>query len=293
VCTEGDRIVGHISSIRAYRRTYMIQHLAAAVGREAGLVLSLGNAEYLMQNADFDYIKIWFHSHNRFPARVFGGFGRKVRDPELCNLKSYAHVTIPTQGDLVGAHRDGIEVIEASGEELAIVEQHFVRTEAPLLLRSDDLTRGALQLGAVNAGYRKLGLMRRRRVMLAMRAGTPLGFALVELSSPGLNLFDSLNRFSIHMLPAGEAEDAAVRRALVATIQGIYRQSGRVQVTGLVAPSDVDRYAAVGIIADKEQSTCVTTHRTQLRRFFEHMERLGVRLRRRGVTERAGKVEVE
>jgi hypothetical protein len=258
----------------------MIQHLAAAVGREAGLVLSLGNAEYLMQNTDFEFIKIWFHAHNRFPARVFGGFARKVPDPTLCNLKSYAHVTLPTAPEPLELD-SSIDVIEAAGDELSIVERHFVRTEAPILLRSDDLTRAALNLGEVHGAYRRFGLVRRRRVLLAQRGSTVLGFALVEISSPGLNLFDSLNRFSLHLLPDGEAHDAAVRRALLASIRTIYRQSGRAQVTGLLAPEDADRYRAIGVTVDAEISTCVTTHRTQLRRFFEHMERLGVRRRRR------------
>jgi hypothetical protein len=120
-------------------------------------------------------------------------------------------------------------------------------------------------------------------VLLAQHRDVVLGFAMVELSSPGLNLFDSLNRFSIHMLPEGQAHDAAARRALVATIQTIYRQGGRTQVSGLLAPDEADRYRAIGLPVEAETSTCVTTHRTQLRRFFEHMERLGVRRRRRAV----------
>jgi hypothetical protein len=275
VCREGDRIVGHISSVRVYRKTYMIQHLAAALGRQAGLVLSLANAEYLIQNTDFEYIKIWFQSRNRFPSRVFGGFARKLQDPQLCNLKAYAHVTLATDRTRVDDHSD-IDVIEASGEELAIVEQHFIGTEAPLLLRSDDLTRRGLNLSEVNAAYRKFGLQRRRRVLLAMHKDVPLGFALVEQSSPGLNLFEALNRFSIHMLPAGAPHDAPARRALLATIQTLYRRGGRTQVSGLLALDEQRQYEAIGIAVDAEQSMCVTTHRTQLRRFFEHMGRLSV-----------------
>jgi hypothetical protein len=284
VCREGERVVGHISSVRAYRDTYMIQHLAAAVGREAGLVLSLGNAEYLMQNTDFEFIKIWFHAHNRFPARVFGGFARKVPDPALCSLKSYAHVTLPTARGAFDLHPTAdVDVVEAAGDELSIAERHFVATEAPILMRSDDLTRGALSLGEVHASYRRFGLMRRRRVLLAQQRDVVLGFALVEMSSPGLNLFDSLSRFSIHMLPEGQSEDAAARRALLAAIQTIYRPSGRTHVSGLLAPDEADRYRAIGLPVDAEISTCVTAHRTQLRRFFEHMERLGVRRRRRAI----------
>jgi hypothetical protein len=280
VCREDGRLVGHIASVRAHRRTYTVQHLAAAVGREVGLVLSLGNCENLIQNADFDHLKIWFHAHNRFPARVFGSFARKVQDPEACHLATHAHLTLPLG---VGAPCDGELVVrEADDDDLAAVERHFVATLAPILLRSDDLTRGALRLTEVQAGFAALGLERRRRVLVAARTdGTPLGFALCEHASPGLNLFDSLNRFGLHVLPAGEADDARVRRALLAAVQGAYATSGRAQVSALVAPDEVARYHAIGLALDDVRSMCVTIARAELPRFLEHMLRLGVRLTRR------------
>jgi hypothetical protein len=277
VFREGERIVGHISSVRSYRRTYSIQHLAAAVGRQAGLILSLGNAEYLMHNLDFEFIKMWFHAKNLFPSRIFGGFARKVFDPALCTLRRFGHVTLSTAQPT--APVPGVDVIEASGDDLAVVERYFVANEAPLLVRADDLTRNALALNELHAQYRTAGLQRRRRVLIAFDGTTPLGFALLEVSSPGLNLFEALSRFQLFVLPEAEARDGEVRRALVHALLGVYRLAGRTQVTGLVSMQEKERavWEALGMALDADESMCLTCHRSQLRRFAEHMEGMAVR----------------
>jgi hypothetical protein len=269
-------VVGHISSVRSYRRTYSIQHLAARAGRQAGLVLSVGNAEYLMQNLDFDYIKMWFHASNPFPARVFGGFARKILDPDLCVARAYAHVTLPTAHVLETSAR--IHVGDADARALLEIEQFFLAREPALLLRSDDFTRSGLRLEELTSAYRAIGLERRRDVLTARgENGALLGFALAEVSSPGLNLFDALSRYQVFVTPAARRDAGEARKSLIAAALRRYGAAGRTEASAVIAANEAAEYRALGLPLDERQSVCLTCHRSQLRRFAEHMEGLFVR----------------
>jgi hypothetical protein len=203
-----------------------------------------------------------------------------LRDPSQSELRSYRHVTLPT-GSAPVPGASSVDVLEAAPDDLGIVERYFVAREKGLLLRSDDLTRHALQLSEVNRSFGAIGLYRRRRVLLAMRRNVCLGFALAELSSPGLNLSEALSAFQIFITDEGESSQDDVRRALVNAIVPIYRHAGRAIARGLLTPDEVDAYRRIGLEINEEISMCWTCHRNLYPRFCDHVERLFAALERR------------
>ena len=280
VSRENGTLIGHVSGIRAYRQTWMPTHLAALPTKHVGHLLNLGAADYFLQTADFEYFKIYFHADSKWPARIFGGFARMQRDPTQSHLRGYRHVMLSTEPS-TAAPPVGIDVMEASHEELGIVERHFVTREPGLILRADDLTRQALRLSELNKSFAEIGLYRRRRVLMAMRRNTCLGFALVEMSSAGLNLSEALSAFQIFVTDEGHAEDENVRRALLHAVLPIYRNAGRTQARGLIAPSDVAVYQRMGLPINDEQWMCWTYHRRVCPRFCDYVDRVFEVLRKR------------
>jgi hypothetical protein len=278
VCRDGGRVVGHVSGIRAYRRTWLSQHLAAVPGRQAGPMLNLGQAEYFGQSVDLEYFKIYFRPDNRWPARVFGGFASSIRDKQLSDLRTYAYYALAT--DTAPPADRTLTVSEASDEELALVERHLMATESPLIVRSDDLTRRSLKLEELDASYRALGLERRREVLMASRNGEPVGFALLELSSPGLNLSELLSSHRLYLRPAGAGAPDLVRHALLGAVLARYRAAGRPLAVGLASVEDAAQLARLGVEAEKRY--CVwTCHRSLYERFCDHVDRMVAQLKAR------------
>jgi hypothetical protein len=202
---------------------------------------------------------------------MFGGFARTIANSEISELRSFLPFTVPVDGPLRPA--PGIEVIEASRGDLAVVESYFVATERGLLLRADDLLRSALNLSELNASFKKVGLQRRRRVLLALRQDLPLGFALAEVSSPGLNLSEVLSSFRVFILPNGKERATEVRSALVSAVLPIYRQAGRLQAVGVMSPEEQGEYAALGI-RPAPPWMCWTFDCRLIPRFCEHVDRM-------------------
>ncbi|MCU1283494.1 MAG: hypothetical protein JWM53_7040 [bacterium] len=280
VARENGTLIGHVSGIRAYRNTWMPTHLAALPTKHVGHLLNLGAADYFLQTADFEFFKIYFHADSKWPARIFGGFARMQQDSTQSDLRGYRHVMLSTDEPLPPAPL-GIDVLEASTDDLAVVERHFVTREPGLLVRADDLTRQTLQLAGLNKSFAEIGLYRRRRVLMAMRRNKCLGFALVEMSSAGLNLSEALSAFQIFVTEDGHAEDESVRLALLHGLLPIYRNAGRPQARGLVKPNDVARYQRLGIAVNDEQWMCWTYHRRLCPRFCAYVDRVFEVLRKR------------
>jgi len=280
VAREDGALIGHVSGIRAYRHTWMPTHLAALPTKHVGHLLNLGAADYFLQTTDFEFFKIYFHADSKWPARIFGGFARMQTDPALSDLRGFRHVMLPTDAAPLPAPV-GIDVLEASPDDLAVVERYFVTRATPLVVRADDLTRQTLQLSELNKSFGELGLYRRRRVLMAMRRNVCLGFALVEISSAGLNLSEALSAFQIFITDEGQPEDEGVRRALLNAVMPIYRNAGRTQARGLIAPADVARYQRLGIPVNEEQWMCWTYQRRLCPRFCNYVDRVFEVLRKR------------
>lgn len=272
VFIKGGQVVGYVSGLRAYRNTWLSQHLAASQGGQGGRLLNFGLAEYFGQNVDLEYFKIFYRPENRWPARVFGGFARNISDLNLSDLRTYGYFTIESDPDLVPRDRS-IEVFEPSDSDLRIVERRFVEMEHGLILKANDLTCSALRMAEIDECYQGLRLHRRRHVLLAMRRHTPVGFALAEVSSPGLNLSELLSAFSIHLLPGAMEYPAAVRSSLLHAVLSLYRKAGRPFAIGLVTPDEVSHYQQFRLQTVK-QYRCWTCHRSLYLRFCDYIDRL-------------------
>lgn len=278
IMRDRGRIVGHVSGLRVYRRTWMFQHLAALIGHNAAPLINLGALECFAQDNSLEYFRLWFLPESRWPNRVFGGFARKISNRDLAELRSCYPIHVATDARFASPAEE-IDVFEAAECDLGIVERYFVEREA-LALRAEDLTAGALSLREINNAYKRLGLQRRRRILIATRDEAPAGFALLEISSPGLNLSEALSAFRIFVLPDATIDANTVRRALLDAVVRVYRQTGRAVAVGVIQPHEVEAYQALGIAAGPHWM-CWTAHRSLYGRFYDHVDRTFKVLRRR------------
>jgi hypothetical protein len=279
VAREGRDLIGHVSCVRAYDRTWESQHLVAAPSKHVAHLVSLGAMARLKQNPECAFFKIWFQEHNSWPRRVFGGFARSVTDRQRSDLRSFRHVTIDLDGDLPGCSGEW-EVVEAGDADRRLVADYLATREPALCVRADDLDAAGLALAALGESFAAAGLARGRAILMARRNGRCLGFALAELASPGLSLYEILSTFRLFVLPEGEPFAADVRRALLAAVARFYRAAGRRRAHGLISCDEVLAHAALGLAVDEETWICWTYERQLAEPFCAHMERLFACLRR-------------
>ena len=109
------------------------------------------------------------------------------------------------------------------------------------------------------------------------------------LSSPGLNLYETLSMFRTFVLPDGEHRSVPVRLALLNAVSRLYHEAGRPFMRGIFDPAETADYAALGLTSH-ERSFTWTWHRGLCPRFCDHVARLFEVLHRRCAATAAGKI---
>jgi hypothetical protein len=270
ICKVQERIVAHISAIRLFDSTWGVQHLAAAPHRDGlsrARLLNMALTEYCEQHPEIEWVRICYRPTNQWPARVFGTYAQKMVDRELSELRTLSYLVAPTRGVAESTIRE-ITVRPFEPEDLTAIEAYFVSRRRSIQLRSTNISNEGILLDQVNRAYQRFGLFRRREVLVAERRGGLVGFALAEISSPGLNFSELTNTASIHLLE----EDPRVLGSLAAATRALYRAAGRDECIVLADEELVPSMLDYGFSKQKEYC-CWTWNRSLWRRFYEHSVR--------------------
>jgi hypothetical protein len=267
---DGD-LRAHVAGVRVYRRSWMLQHLAARPDPRTpithGRTISLAMIRLLEQTPDVDWAKVWYRPTNRFPLRLYGSFAAGVRDLELSEQTTYDYLVCPTEHPHAQAPADEtLQVAPAQASDGPRIAAFFAALSSGAARWSDDLSPDVLSLGQVERAYAALGLERRRELLTVRRDGALVGFAMLELSSPGLNLSELTSSFRIFSLVADEGAKAA----LVTAAHRRYAVLGRRRSVALADPRDRPLYERLGFTWTK-QYTCWTWHRSLFAPFCEHV----------------------
>jgi hypothetical protein len=260
----------HISAVRAYRKAWIIHHLAAtAPGRQRvslARLLNLAIIEYLEQQPDIEWIRVYYRPENPWPAKTLGSFAKRVSDSSLSSHRILHYVRGATRGQIVPADKPGLRIRAAEVADLQEVEAYFVSRRDNIALKAEDLCAPHLLMSGIAQQYEALGLERRREILIAERHGTINGFALLEISSPGLNLSELTSSFRVFL----RRPDSEARLALIAASRARYAQLGRSVAVALAESHELTAFTEAGMDATKRYATW-TWHRSLYRQFFEYI----------------------
>ena len=159
---DADRIQGHVSGVRAYRHTWVMQHLAAGLTR-ARPRPQPGDHRIPRAAPGIEWIKIWYRPANRWPTRAFSAFARKLRIPRSrTSERTFLHDV--RRGTTRRRRHDDVLVRESEPRDHALIEAYFVSNREAVPLRADDLfTSRFLAPRRDPPAYAALGLVRRSR----------------------------------------------------------------------------------------------------------------------------------
>jgi c-di-GMP-binding flagellar brake protein YcgR len=269
---QPNRIDAHVCGLKVYSGTWILQHLAARPGGKQlmtrGRALSLAIIRHMEQLPDNEWIKIWYRPANRWPSRVYGSFARRIADPALSMLKVHNYMV----GKIGGETDPPTLTVDAANEQdLAELEAYIVARGELLLLRSDDYSRSQILLPEISARFREIGLQRCREVLVARRNGRSVGFALLEISSRGLNLSELTNTFRLVCDP----RESDVQQALIWHARERYRALGYTRCVGLADDEHLGAFQTMGFEAVKRYA-CWTWHRSLHEAFCEHLRELRI-----------------
>jgi hypothetical protein len=269
----------HMSILRFHERTWMVQHLAAmpmtARGLDTSARLTLGFTYYGRLRKDIGWVKMFFRPNNPWPARVFGGYARRLGDVPTSDLRTFHYLPASTQAHDPTVSPD-ITVTSATPDDLGVVQAWFSSRGRLVEIEANDLRADAFALASLGAAYQSLGLRRQRECLVARRDRRIAGVALLDIASLGLNFSELTNAFTVHMVD----DDEDARLALIVAAKARYRDLGRPQCIALSEDEDLSAFASAGFAHAKDY-TCWTFHRDHLAGMEEYfLDMFGARRRR-------------
>ncbi|MDH3625457.1 MAG: PilZ domain-containing protein [Myxococcales bacterium] len=263
------QIVAHLSSVRLFSSTWGLQHLAATSHKAGGSwasMLNLALAEYCEQHPKIEWLRVAYRPNNQWPHHVFGRFAHRVNDPNVSDFRILAYMTSLTGVGIRKPNKHRYEIRKFKLPDLGALEACLVAEGRSILLSSADVSRERIDMREVTDSFDGLGLTRRREILVAERAGKPAGFALLEISSPGLNLSELTNAATIYCLE----HDGELIRALGDAARQRYGQLGYTNCILLTDEQSSEHLAGIGFVKTKEYCHWIW-HFTLLRAFYRYV----------------------
>lgn len=226
ICRPADVLQGYISAFQAYQHTWYLQHMASqAAGTRVAFDLNRSIAEVCERAPGSKYLQLAYYVDNPWPARVFGGFARRV-DPRSAVLKVSEFQRVKNDSSFAQQHSSHCRVAQPAdaAEIVALVAQ----TEPALLLQSMDIDANRLWLGDVKRAYERLGLTRSREAIIYGKEGKCLAVAMCEVSSIGVNFRELASTARLHFSSRLTADERALAsNELAVAACRHYRSLGR------------------------------------------------------------------
>jgi len=234
------KVYGHVSMVRSYDRTWMVQHLAARPLEDmtTGMqiirqVVRYFDSLYCLPAVGMDYMMFYFRPENRFPDRFFGDFARHIKNPRICSLDLFAYLSYPTAlpaEELPG----GWTLTGCSEADIEELNRYYRFASGGLLTDVLGLGKERLESKMLSELYASCGFIRKYRSLSLARDGKLKAVLIVNQSDPGLSLSDFLNGIKILATDA-QGLPWPVLQAALSRVAGDYQID---QIPLLVYPAD-------------------------------------------------------
>lgn len=222
---EKDEIRGHISSIRFYERTWIIQHLNALKTANASgaqqVLTAITNFFYdskAFHKADVFYVMSFYRPNNLYPAIVFGETCRRINDRFKCITYDFSY-GIYQSVNLV-RREDPLMHIDRPHDMNELTDLLISNKMVPFM-RAVGLSQPADWSSRLKDDYKSQGLMRDRH-LLYLEDGDEMVFAVAELASVGLNLSELTNAIYLFSKGVDSEKISRMAGALVEKASQIY-----------------------------------------------------------------------
>lgn len=210
-----------ITSWRSTRYGWHTQHLTGH-GPLASRAVMLATCACRMRNSLDTSHQNWFQRTNRFANKVFGSISNTLGSDEGW-VGDHSYIGVPLEGR--PAVHGGVSVRMCETHDREAIQQLAIDSRSAVFAASEELDDDDLCLDAVDELYRKVGLRRYRRVLVAEVRGhsSVAGFALVYRGPLGFSFSFLENRCDLIVSATlSETERHSVLRSLLAAAAGHY-----------------------------------------------------------------------
>ncbi len=201
-------ILGHMSMLRFYQNTWLIQHLAAIMSKDqlkVGIEIlnQIGAYAYdshRLFSSHMDYLICYFRPENHFPNHFFGGVAKNIQDSKICSIDTFAyfHFHKSTKSNQELPANWHLEKSEFN--DLSDLENFYEHQSGGLMLEALDLIPEDMEMSDhhdLSSEYTKVKLKRERRLYSLKYDNEVKAVLMLNISNFAVNMSDLTNCISI------------------------------------------------------------------------------------------------
>jgi hypothetical protein len=244
---EEGKIYGHMSMIRAYEKTWLIQHHAARTmeNKFPGLevlrtTMVFLNGMHQLPSTKVDYGMCYYRPENKFPDRAFGNFARDLGNPQLCSLDLFTYLNLEVT---CGDHDlpEGWSLQSSEPIELWELE-HFYRFQSGgLFMNVLDFSHPKDKKDSLEIEFRNLGFTRKWRPFSLSYKDRLCAVLLVNQSDIAINLSELLNGITVFVVK----KDILTWKILTDAVSKLATIYNLKKIPLLVYPNDFDQFRKI------------------------------------------------
>lgn len=229
-------IQGHISMLRFYENTWLIQHHAATRSKKAGLTVLEQTGRYIndfryLYSAHMDFLACYFRPDNKFPNHIFGNFTKDLNDPKGSSIDSFAYFNF-TKATEEQDLSESWKLFETQPDDLAELEGFYEYTSGGLMPYALDLEPDTIDSDTLTKEYERSGFKREKILFSLKKDGFLKAIIMVNISDFGLNMSNLTNCVHIIVLDS----DDLPRNVLYSTLSRLSRYYDENEITVLLYP---------------------------------------------------------
>ena len=272
---EKGSILAHMSMLRFYEKTWMINHHAAnsSKNNRAGLVVleQIGrfiNEFHRLPATQMDYVACYYRPQNKFPNLVFGGVARKSVDNKGCSIDEFAYLHV-TKRKIKGTLPKEWSLVESEKDDFVRLEKYYEKKFGGLTLQALDITPSKSNIDKkINKEFQLIGLKRERQFFSLKHKDKLIAIFVVTLSDFGISLSDLTNCIHLFVLE----EDSLPNNILNSSINKLSISYNQEKFPVLIFPSN---YVVNNSIPfDKIYNYWVLNVDQHSDHYFDHLGRL-------------------
>jgi hypothetical protein len=234
-------IHSHLSMIRFYERSWLIQHhiskpsamrkLGLQVLEQAGAYI---NDFHSLSSTNMDYVMCYYRGNNRFPSRVFGGCAESIRDKKACSIDSFAY-TLMKLDEGRAEPAATVRVSESTLEDLEELEMFYEHYSGGLMVKALSLEPKAGG-GTIARDFARIGFHRERRIFSLFKEDSLKAVLMVNVSDLGLNLSNLTNCIHTFIIDSEGLQETDLRAAY-RQLSSFYDKGSQVPILLYPAPA--------------------------------------------------------
>ncbi|RJP86083.1 MAG: PilZ domain-containing protein [Desulfobacteraceae bacterium] len=227
-------ILGHLSMLRFYQNTWLIQHLAAIASKDQlrigiEILNQIGSYAYdchRLYSSHMDYLICYFRPENQFPNHFFGGVARSIKNPKACSIDTFVYYHYRKSAITMPDLPEDWTLTTPGYTDLTAFENYYENRSGGLMLDALDLIpedEEMTQRHDLSSEYSKIELKRERRLYALKHNNQLRAVFMLNVSNFAVNLSDLTNCISVFVVDP-ENLPAAILTAAVSSLSEHYKE---------------------------------------------------------------------